>query len=39
MKVFALCLGLGFGLLAITVYSYCLKYRIKELNKKPDENN
>ena len=39
MKIFALCIGLGFGLFAIVVYAYSLKHRIKELKEKPDENN
>jgi len=39
MKIFALCVGLGFGILAIAIYAYGLKYRIKELKEKPDENN
>ena len=39
MKIFALCVGLGFGILAIAIYAYGLKHRIKELKKKPDENS
>jgi hypothetical protein len=39
MKIFALCIGLGFGLFAIAIYAYGLKNRIKDLKEKPDENN
>ncbi len=39
MKIFALCVGLGFGILAIAIYAYGLKHRIKELKKKPCENS
>ena len=39
MKIFALCVGLGFGIFAITLYAYGFKHRIKELKQKPDENN
>lgn len=39
MKIFALCVGLGFGIFAIVVYAYGLKHRIKELKEKPDKNN
>ena len=39
MKIFALCIGLGFGIFAIAVYAYGLKQRMKELKEKPDENN
>ena len=39
MKIFALCVGLGFGIFAIAVYAYGLKQRMKELKEKPDENN
>jgi hypothetical protein len=39
MKIFALCMGLGVGIFAIAIYAYGLKNRIKEVNKKPDENN
>lgn len=38
MKIFALCIGLGFGIFAIAVYAYSLKHRINELKKEPDEN-
>jgi hypothetical protein len=38
MKIFALCVGLGFGIFAIVVYAYGLKLRIKDLKKKPDKN-
>ena len=34
MKIFALCIGLGFGIFAIAVYAYGLKHRIKELTDK-----
>lgn len=39
MKIFFLCVGLGFGIIAIAVYAYGLKHRIKGLKEKPDENN
>ena len=39
MKIFALCIGLGFGIFAIVVYAYGLKQRLKGLKQKPDENN
>ena len=39
MKIFALCVGLGFGIFAIAVYAYGLKQRMKELKEKPNENN
>ena len=39
MKIFALCIGLVFGIFAIAVYAYGLKHRIKELKEKPDENS
>ncbi len=39
MKIFALCVGLGFGIFAIIVYAFGLKLRIKDLMKKPDKNN
>jgi hypothetical protein len=39
MKIFALCIGLGFGIFAIVVYAYGLKHRIKELKEKPGKNN
>ena len=39
MKIFALCIGLGFGVFAIAVYAYCFKHRIKELKEKTDEKN
>jgi hypothetical protein len=39
MKIFALCVGLGFGIFAIVVYAYGLKQRMKELKEKPEENN
>ncbi len=39
MKFFALCIGLGFGIFAIAVYAYGLKYRIKELKEKSGEKN
>ena len=39
MKIFALCIGLGFGVFAIAVYVYGLKHRIKELKEKTDEKN
>jgi hypothetical protein len=38
MKIFALCIGLGFGVFAIAVYAYSLKHRIKELKEKSNEN-
>jgi hypothetical protein len=34
MKIFALCVGLGFGIFAIAVYVYGLKHRIKEFTDK-----
>ena len=37
MKIFALCLGLGFGIFAIAVYAYGLKHRIKDLSEKAGE--
>jgi len=39
MKIFALCIGLGFGIFAVVVYVYGLKHRIKELTDKSDEKN
>lgn len=39
MKLFALCVGLGFGIFAIVVYAYGLKNRIKELKQKPGKNS
>ena len=33
MKIFALCVGLGFGIFAIVVYANSLKHRIKELRE------
>ena len=39
MKIFALCIGLGFGVFAIAVYAYGLKHRIKELKEKTDKKN
>lgn len=39
MKIFALFVGLGFGIFAIAVYAYGLKHRIRELKEKPDEDN
>jgi hypothetical protein len=39
MKIFALCVGLGFGVFAIAVYAYALKHRIKEWKEKTDEKN
>jgi len=38
MKIFVLCVGLGFGIIAITIYAYGLKQRIKELKEKPERN-
>jgi hypothetical protein len=38
MKIFALCVGLGFGVFAILVYAHGLKHRIKELKEKPSKN-
>ena len=35
MKIFALIVGLGFGLFALAIYAYGLKTRIKELKDKP----
>jgi hypothetical protein len=37
MKILALCVGLGFGIVAIIVYAYGLKLRMKDLKKKPDK--
>ena len=37
MKIFALCIGLVFGIFAIAVYAYGLKHRIKELTDQSDE--
>jgi hypothetical protein len=39
MKIFALCVGLGFGIFAIAIYAYSLKHRIKKINDKPCKNN
>ena len=39
MKIFALCIGLVFGIFAIAVYSYGLKHRIKDVTDKSDEKN
>jgi hypothetical protein len=33
MKIFALCVGLGFGIFAIVVHAYGLKLRIKNFKK------
>jgi hypothetical protein len=37
MKIFALCIGLVFGIFAIAVYAYGLKHRIKDVTDKSDE--
>lgn len=37
MKIVALCLGLVIGIIALAIYAYGLKLRIKELTKKKDE--
>jgi hypothetical protein len=39
LKIFALCIGLVFGIFAIAVYAYGLKHRMKELTDKSDENS
>ena len=39
MKIFILSISLFFGVLAIVVYAYGLKHRLKELTDRPDENN
>jgi hypothetical protein len=39
MKIFALCIGLVFGIIAIAVYAYGLKQRIKDVTDKSDEKN
>ena len=39
MKIFAICIGLVFGIFAIAVYAYCLKHRLKDLTDKSDEKN
>ena len=39
MKIFALCIGLGFGIFAIAVYVYGLKQRIKESTEKSSGKN
>ena len=39
MKIFALCIGLVFGIFAIAVYAFGVKLRLKELTKKSDETN
>jgi hypothetical protein len=39
MKIFALCVGLGFGIFAIVVYAYGLKLRIKETHENPNEKD
>ena len=39
MKIFALCVGLGFGIIAIAVYTYGLKQRIKEVKEKSGRSN
>lgn len=38
MKIFALCIGLVFGIFAIAVYAYGLKQRIKDVTDKSKEN-
>ena len=37
MKIFALCIGLGFGILAIVLYAYGLRHRIKEFRDKSEK--
>ena len=37
MKIFALCVGIGFGIFAIAIYAYGLKNRIKALREKQGE--
>jgi hypothetical protein len=37
MKIFILCISLFFGILAIAVYAFGLKQRIKEFTDRPDE--
>jgi ABC-type nickel/cobalt efflux system permease component RcnA len=39
MKIFALCIGLGFGIFAIAVYAYAVKHRIKERSEKSGGKN
>ena len=39
MKIFAVCIGLVFGIFAIAVYVYGLKHRIKELTDNSDDKN
>ena len=39
LKIFALCIGLVFGIFAIAVYAYGLKQRMKDLTDKSDQNN
>ncbi len=39
MKIFAICIGLVFGIFAIAVYAFGVKLRLKELTKKSDETN
>jgi hypothetical protein len=39
MKIFALCIGLVFGIFAIAIYAFGAKHRIKELTDKLDEKN
>ena len=39
MKIFAICIGLVFGIFAIVVYAFSAKLRLKELTDKSDEKN
>ena len=39
MKIFAICIGLTFGIFAIAVYAYSIKQRIKDSKDKSDEIN
>jgi hypothetical protein len=39
MKIFALCIGLGFGIFAIALYVYGLKHRIKEFKNGEEKKN
>jgi hypothetical protein len=39
MKIFAICIGLLFGIFAIVVYAFGVKLRLKELTDKSDEKN
>jgi len=39
MKIFAICIGLVFGIFAIAIYAFGAKLRLKELTKKSDETN